>query len=125
MSYSTTLGSAASIAQQLHTIARWRDIKIEQHQHALENLGNAELVVAGQSYGLDLVLFYLRMPSLNTCIAVRLTQRIAEFYSYNVTALAVFFWFVERSAYTSDASLTLVGHRHLHSRSSRPHLLRR
>lgn len=60
MSYSTALGSGASIAQQIHTIIRWRDIKIDQHQHALDNLGNAELIIAGQSQGLDLVLFYIR-----------------------------------------------------------------
>jgi hypothetical protein len=63
MSYSTALGSGASIAQQIHTMIRWRDIKIAQHQHALDNLGNAELIIAGQSQGLDLVLFYLRKPA--------------------------------------------------------------
>jgi hypothetical protein len=63
MSYSTALGSGASIAQQIHTMIRWRDIKIAQHQHVLDNLGNAELIIAGQSQGLDLVLFYLRKPA--------------------------------------------------------------
>lgn len=62
MSYSTALASSASIAQQIHTIVRWRDIKIAQHQHARDNLGNAELIIAGQSEGLDLILFYLRKP---------------------------------------------------------------
>jgi hypothetical protein len=51
----------ASCAQQIHTVSRWRDIKLQQFQHALANVGSPELAIAGQSVGLDLVLFYIRM----------------------------------------------------------------
>ncbi|KAF6842057.1 glycoside hydrolase [Colletotrichum plurivorum] len=76
VSYFTGLSTAASVAQQFHTIVRWKDIKLEQFQHSSANVGNPELAIAGQSTGLDLVLFYI------------------QFYSYNVEAALAFFWSV-------------------------------
>lgn len=60
ISYFTGLSTAASVAQQTHTLVRWRDIKLEQFRHSSINVGNPELAIAGQSTGLDLVLFYIR-----------------------------------------------------------------
>ncbi|WQF80216.1 hypothetical protein CDEST_05230 [Colletotrichum destructivum] len=74
ISYFTGLSTAASVAQQTHTLVRWRDIKLEQFRHSSINVGNPELAIAGQSTGLDLVLFYI------------------QFYSYNVEALVTLFW---------------------------------
>ncbi|KZL70222.1 glycoside hydrolase [Colletotrichum tofieldiae] len=76
VSYFTGLSTAASVAQQTHTLVRWRDIKLEQFQHSNANVGNPELAIAGQSTGLDLALFYI------------------QFYSYNVEAALTFFWAV-------------------------------
>ncbi|GJC79228.1 hypothetical protein ColLi_02066 [Colletotrichum liriopes] len=76
VSYFTGLSTAASVAQQIHTLVRWRDIKLEQFQHSNANVGNPELAIAGQSTGLDLALFYI------------------QFYSYNVEASLTFFWAV-------------------------------
>lgn len=64
VSYFTGLSTAASVAQQLHTIVYWRDIKNAQFRHSIANVGNPELAIAGQSTGLDLVLFYIRKSSL-------------------------------------------------------------
>jgi hypothetical protein len=55
-----TLHTLASIIQQIHTIARWRDIKTEQWENTRDNAGNPELNITGASTGLDLVLFYIR-----------------------------------------------------------------
>ncbi|KAF9881883.1 glycoside hydrolase [Colletotrichum karsti] len=74
VSYFTGLSTAASVAQQLHTIVRWRDIKLAQFQNSAANVGNPELAIAGQSTGLDLVFFYI------------------QYYSYNVEATLAFFW---------------------------------
>ncbi|CAJ2512055.1 Uu.00g076800.m01.CDS01 [Anthostomella pinea] len=70
----TLLSTAASIAQQIHTIVDWRNIKIEQYRHTVQKLGDAEIAIAGQSTGLDLVLFYI------------------QYYSYNVEAMLTCCW---------------------------------
>ncbi|KAK4246537.1 hypothetical protein C7999DRAFT_15333 [Corynascus novoguineensis] len=77
LGFFVTLHTLASVMQQIHTIARWRDIKIEQHQNTVANAGDPELNITGASTGLDLVLFYI------------------QYYSYNVESLLVFFWAVE------------------------------
>ncbi|PKS09040.1 hypothetical protein jhhlp_003653 [Lomentospora prolificans] len=84
LAYFTGLATCASIAQQLHTIVRWRDIKVAQYHHGIVNVGSPELAVAGASTGLDL-----------------------EFYCYNVESLLVFFWFAFRKLFlTINVSLT-------------------
>jgi hypothetical protein len=60
MSVSGLISTLASIIQQCHTVARWTDIKIEQHAYALAHPGKPEMVVAGASRGLDLAMFYMR-----------------------------------------------------------------
>ncbi|KAL2266933.1 hypothetical protein VTJ83DRAFT_4210 [Remersonia thermophila] len=72
-----TLHTLASVIQQIHTIARWREIKIEQWENVVQNVGNPELNITGASTGLDLVLFYI------------------QYYSYNVESMLVLFWAVE------------------------------
>ncbi|KAH9894620.1 hypothetical protein F4778DRAFT_784050 [Xylariomycetidae sp. FL2044] len=52
LSYMTLVSTVASIAQQLHTIIKWRDIKIEQYYHAYDTAGSPELAVAGQAVAL-------------------------------------------------------------------------
>ncbi|KAI0012794.1 hypothetical protein F4779DRAFT_566871 [Xylariaceae sp. FL0662B] len=74
LSYFTLLSTMASFGQQLHTVARWRGIKIEQYQHALATVGDREAAITGQSVGVDLVLFYI------------------QYYAYNVEALLSFLW---------------------------------
>lgn len=59
------MGAASSITQQIHTIIWWKDIKTEQHANLVENVGNPELNITGASTGMDLVLFYIRTPSLS------------------------------------------------------------
>ncbi|KAL1837302.1 hypothetical protein VTJ49DRAFT_4045 [Mycothermus thermophilus] len=68
-----TLHTLASIIQQIHTIARWRDIKTEQWENVVRNVGNPELNITGASTGLDLVLFYI------------------QYYSYNVESMLILF----------------------------------
>ncbi|KAK1965064.1 hypothetical protein LY78DRAFT_581211 [Colletotrichum sublineola] len=74
LSYFTGLSTAASVAQQIHTLIRWRDIKFDQFQHANANVGNPELAISGQSVGIDLAFFYIQL------------------YCYNVEAALIFFW---------------------------------
>ncbi|KAI1345241.1 hypothetical protein F5Y15DRAFT_365339 [Xylariaceae sp. FL0016] len=74
LSYFTLVSTLASIIQQCHTIAYWKDIKLAQYHHVLANTGSPELMVAGTSVGVDLVLFYI------------------QYYAYNVEALLSLFW---------------------------------
>lgn len=77
LSFSMSLGTLASIIQQINTIANWNDVKTAQYKNVVENVGRPELNITGASTGLDLVLFYI------------------QYYSYNVDALLVVFWSVE------------------------------
>ena len=60
LSYFTLLSTLASVIQQIHTIIAWRDIKIAQHNNAVANQGQVEIIIAGPSTGLDRILFYIR-----------------------------------------------------------------
>ncbi|KAL2264359.1 hypothetical protein VTK26DRAFT_5785 [Humicola hyalothermophila] len=71
------LHTMASIAQQIHTIVRWRDIKTAEYENIVANVGNPELNITGGGTGLDLVLFYI------------------QYYAYNVESMLVLFWAVE------------------------------
>ncbi|EAA33395.2 hypothetical protein GE21DRAFT_6482 [Neurospora crassa] len=77
LSFSMSLGTLASIIQQIHTIAYWNDVKTSQYENVVANAGRPELNVTGASTGFDLVLFYI------------------QYYSYNVDAMLVVFWSVE------------------------------
>ncbi|OTB00825.1 hypothetical protein M426DRAFT_226894 [Hypoxylon sp. CI-4A] len=74
LSYSTLLGTVTSIIQQIHTLVWWRDVKVQQYEYTLANVGTPEIAIAGPSVGLDLVLFYI------------------QYYTYNVEAMATLFW---------------------------------
>ncbi|TGJ88070.1 hypothetical protein E0Z10_g680 [Xylaria hypoxylon] len=73
-SYCTFVATAASIAQQLHTIVLWDEIKTRQFYYLREKVGNPEIVIAGPSYGLDLILFYI------------------QYYFYNVEGILILVW---------------------------------
>ncbi|KAI3338371.1 hypothetical protein F4824DRAFT_458998 [Ustulina deusta] len=74
LAYTTFLSTAGSIAQQLHTIVLWDEIKTEQFYYVHDHLGSPEIAIAGTSYGLDLVLFYI------------------QYYCYNVEGILTLFW---------------------------------
>ncbi|KAK2053212.1 hypothetical protein LY76DRAFT_525092 [Colletotrichum caudatum] len=74
ISYFTGLSTAASVAQQIHTLVRWRDIKFDQFRHAAANVGNPELAISHNSAGIDLVFYYIQL------------------YCYNVETALIFFW---------------------------------
>ncbi|KAK1597278.1 uncharacterized protein LY79DRAFT_507797 [Colletotrichum navitas] len=74
VSYFTGLSTAASIAQQIHTLLRWRDIRFDQFRHANANVGNPELAISRASVGIDLAFFYIQL------------------YCYNVETALIFFW---------------------------------
>ncbi|KAI0970732.1 hypothetical protein F4678DRAFT_100989 [Xylaria arbuscula] len=74
LSYTTFVNTGASIAQQLHTIVRWNEIKTTQFYYVQKHFGSPELAIAGSSYGLDLGLFYI------------------QYYCYNVEGILTLFW---------------------------------
>ncbi len=71
LAYTTFLSTAGSIAQQLHTIVLWDEIKTEQFYYVHDHLGSPEIAIAGTSYGLDLVLFYIRASPYLTILELR------------------------------------------------------
>ncbi|KAM7198160.1 glycoside hydrolase [Rhypophila sp. PSN 637] len=71
------LSSISSISQQIHTIHKWRDIRVAQHAYLVEHVGNPEINVTGGSVGADLVLFYI------------------QYYTYTANSMLVFFWAIE------------------------------
>ncbi|KAK7998627.1 hypothetical protein PG991_015106 [Apiospora marii] len=74
LGYFTCLSTLASIIQQIHTIADWRNIKIDQYNTAVAMSNSIVVAVAGPSTGLDLGLFFV------------------QYYSYNVEALVALCW---------------------------------
>ncbi|KAK0617836.1 hypothetical protein B0T17DRAFT_311884 [Bombardia bombarda] len=77
LAFIESLGTLASIIQQIHTIIYWKEVKTAQHANLVANVGNPELNITGASTGVDLVLFYI------------------QYYSYNVAAMLVLFWSAE------------------------------
>ncbi|KAI1340038.1 hypothetical protein F5Y15DRAFT_381222 [Xylariaceae sp. FL0016] len=74
LGYMTFLSTLASLAQQLHTMSRWTDIKIAQFDYVSKNFGCPEIAIAGPSVGIDLVFFYI------------------QYYSYSVESMLTLFW---------------------------------
>jgi hypothetical protein len=72
LGFFVTLHTLASVIQQIHTIIRWRDIKLEQYDNLVKHVGNPELNIAGASTGLDLVLFYIRECFVSHCLSLGL-----------------------------------------------------
>ena len=60
LGFFVSLHTLASIAQQIHTIAGFRDIKTAEYNNIVAHVGNPELNITGGATGLDLVLFYIR-----------------------------------------------------------------
>lgn len=77
LGYILSLSVAASIIQQIHTIARWNDIKTAQWENVKKNVGDPELNITGASTGLDLVVFYV------------------QYYTYNAESMLILFWATE------------------------------
>ncbi|KAI0806528.1 hypothetical protein GGR55DRAFT_696948 [Xylaria sp. FL0064] len=86
LAYTTFLNTAASIAQQLHTIVRWTEIKEKQYFYVHHHLGSPELALAGGSYGLDLGLFYI------------------QYYCYNAEGILTLFWACSLAFFIYDPS---------------------
>lgn len=74
LSFFVSLNTLCSIIQQLHTLIAWNDIKTEQYNYRVANVGNPEITFAGGCRGLDLVLFYIQE------------------YTFSVDAMIVMFW---------------------------------
>ncbi|KAI5926746.1 hypothetical protein F4810DRAFT_724360 [Camillea tinctor] len=74
LSYFTLLSTVASVIQQCHLIARWRDLTIIEYYKVLEDPDDPELTLANVPTEFDRVLFYI------------------QFYSYNVESLFTLFW---------------------------------
>lgn len=58
--YFTLLSSTASIIQQIHDIFYYQDIRIEQFHRGRANPNDPEHAIANASFGMDLVLYYIR-----------------------------------------------------------------
>ncbi|KAI0397549.1 hypothetical protein F5Y17DRAFT_348042 [Xylariaceae sp. FL0594] len=74
LAYYSLLSTTASIIQQIHDVAWWRDIAIEQYRRKAANPNRGEVYIANGSTGVDLVLYYI------------------QFYSYISLSLFVLFW---------------------------------
>ncbi|KAI1128474.1 hypothetical protein F5Y10DRAFT_240457 [Nemania abortiva] len=99
LAYSTFISTTASIAQQLHTIIRWDEVKTEQFYYVQDHIGSPELATAGPSYGLDLVLYYI------------------QYYCYNVEGILTVSWaFV--LAYSVFKTSEINWHQRISQRSS-------
>ncbi|KXJ86772.1 hypothetical protein Micbo1qcDRAFT_198217 [Microdochium bolleyi] len=87
VAYLTLLGTTMSIIQQCHDYTHWEEIMIKQFELVSSFPDNPESATAQGSYGLDLVLFYI------------------QFYTYNASALCIFFWAAElaQTLYGFDA----------------------
>ncbi|KAH7040376.1 uncharacterized protein B0I36DRAFT_9455 [Microdochium trichocladiopsis] len=107
LAFSVFLGTSASIAQQLHGIISWEDVKWDQHRFAIENAGSPQLIVSGQSQGLDLGLFYIQAYSYNVCALLSLSwastlaqsilgfsdvDRFTRFVKHSTISTKVFAW---------------------------------
>ncbi|KAI1410994.1 hypothetical protein F5Y13DRAFT_201747 [Hypoxylon sp. FL1857] len=116
LSYSTLLGTVASIIQQFHTFVWWRDVKIEQYEYTAKHLGSPEIAIAGPSVGLDLVLFYIR-KSENTFAYINvLLTIVSEYYTYNVEAMLTLFWAIALT-HTVFKLIDLTTFRHIRHRT--------
>lgn len=63
LAYFAFLSTICSLIQQGHTVARYRDIQVEEYEHRLQNPHSPESRIANGSVGMDLVLYYIRMYS--------------------------------------------------------------
>jgi hypothetical protein len=60
---STGISTIASISQQIHDIILYEDIVKEQFRRRNTVFHNPELAIANASFGVDLVLYYIRKPT--------------------------------------------------------------
>ncbi|KAI1497366.1 hypothetical protein F5X99DRAFT_26135 [Biscogniauxia marginata] len=74
LSYFTLLSTVASVIQQCHLIARWRDNKTLEYYMTIGDASDPELGLVNLPTDVDRVLFYI------------------QYYSYNVESLLTLFW---------------------------------
>jgi hypothetical protein len=60
VAYLSLFSTTASLVQQSHDITFWEDIMREQFRRKKVLPDNVEMAIANGSFGLDLVLYYLR-----------------------------------------------------------------
>lgn len=103
---SSFISNTFSIVQQGHDITWYAEIVTTQFEYKRTLPGNdPELAIAGGSYGLDLVLYYIRKCGVEEKPEPRASQKLGvlmntittttEYYSYNVQAMLVMFWAAE------------------------------
>lgn len=86
-----------SIVQQIRDITFYVDIVTEGFERKLRlPADDPELAIANGSFGVDLVLYYLRATSLVIpCESCAVLTQAAEYYLYSVQAMLVMFWAAE------------------------------
>ncbi|KAI9148146.1 hypothetical protein HJFPF1_11970 [Paramyrothecium foliicola] len=91
LAIATGISTIASISQQIHDIVSYEDIVREQFRRRNAAHDNPELAIANASFGVDLVLYYIRANMHISLVNLCLTF-LAEYYLYNVQSLLVMFW---------------------------------
>lgn len=74
LAYFTLLSTTASIIQQIHVIAFYRDVEIQQYEARVKNPFSPDARVANGSTGMDLILYYI------------------QFYCYQTMSLLILWW---------------------------------
>lgn len=94
---SSLISNTFSIVQQGHDISWYTEVVQTQFQIKQQLPANdPELAIAGGSYGLDLGLYYIRESAFAVLVPARdgCSCSSTEYYSYNVQAMLVMFWYV-------------------------------
>ncbi|KAI1859333.1 hypothetical protein JX265_010336 [Neoarthrinium moseri] len=92
LAYFTLTSTLCSLIQQIHDIAHFRDVILEQHEARLKNPLSPDGRVANGSTGMDLILYYM------------------QFYCYQVMSMLVLWW-------ASELTQSVYGF--MHKRSTR------
>lgn len=61
LAYFTLISTTASLIQQIHVIAFYRDIEVQQYEARVKDPFSPDARVANGSTGMDLILYYIRM----------------------------------------------------------------
>ncbi|KAM0816801.1 putative Glycoside hydrolase [Seiridium cardinale] len=74
LAYFTLLSTVTSLIQQIHVIAFYRDVEIQQYEARVNGPLNPDARLANGSTGMDLILYYI------------------QFYCYQVMSLLILWW---------------------------------
>lgn len=120
LSVSTLFSNTFSIIQQGRDVTWYQDVVIWQFNRSQKLPGDdPELAIAAGAFGVDLVLYYIRMIThisfMNRERPIRWGNNGADFlpteyYSYNVQAMLVMFWYVQPPCGTSSFLFVFRGH---------------